>query len=678
MAYNQQQLSQMIGQLRSKGLDEGRIRNAVQNTLNKQSSMAQSQPQQQAAPQKQPSLLTRFAPLLGSVGGGIAGGLAAGPFGVIAGGAAGGAAGEKYRQKQSGEQQNIGNIVKEGAFGALGGLGEGIQAIRGISTAAKVAKTASAASKAAKGLQVAEEATQIARGAGMAGRAENALRSSATALEQGTRQIRVPASVYGAAKENAINATLSKYGIRGTAQAQYEQLAPTIAKIEGKITQVAKANPTAVVSANELRTSFMSNLKSALRSGVVEAKPAQQEVAKYLGDLAAETGSTGGKFNLQQLRDMKKLINTDMAGIAKKLETGITLTPREQVINVSWQSIDDSLKGMSPEIKALLKDQSHLYAADSSLSRARTAPPTFRVAGTSIPMPVVQAGRELGSAALNGGANAMNAAGRLSQSVGPSVSRGIKVGIGQQMGNAVFGDGQEQPQDQMQQDQQPSMESLFPDQGGDSQDMMSQLFPDQGGQVQQASFGGQQGMQGQVDPQQQQQMFLAAMMQDLQTTGGKNLAKIQAIASFAQKASEGVTGKSKKPMTASQSKANGYANRLQQANDIFDKIAPRVTDTLTKRYSLERKVPAALKGGVFKQQDQAERNFVNAILRQESGAAIAPSEFASASEQYFPQPGDTREVLAQKAQNRLMAIENLRTEANGTASNQIDLSQFGL
>ena len=36
--------------------------------------------------------------------------------------------------------------------------------------------------------------------------------------------------------------------------------------------------------------------------------------------------------------------------------------------------------------------------------------------------------------------------------------------------------------------------------------------------------------------------------------------------------------------------------------------------------------------------EQAERNFINAILRQESGAAIADSEFNNARKQYMPQP----------------------------------------
>lgn len=62
----------------------------------------------------------------------------------------------------------------------------------------------------------------------------------------------------------------------------------------------------------------------------------------------------------------------------------------------------------------------------------------------------------------------------------------------------------------------------------------------------------------------------------------------------------------------------------------------------------------------FQKLDQAQRNFVNAVLRKESGAAISPSEFDSASKQYFPQPGDGPDVIRQKAQNRATAIAAMK------------------
>jgi hypothetical protein len=68
------------------------------------------------------------------------------------------------------------------------------------------------------------------------------------------------------------------------------------------------------------------------------------------------------------------------------------------------------------------------------------------------------------------------------------------------------------------------------------------------------------------------------------------------------------------------------------------------------------------------QVEQAERNFINAVLRRESGATIQPSEFESANQQYFSQPGDSPEVLAQKRQNRREAIDGLKRAAGPTAN----------
>lgn len=79
--------------------------------------------------------------------------------------------------------------------------------------------------------------------------------------------------------------------------------------------------------------------------------------------------------------------------------------------------------------------------------------------------------------------------------------------------------------------------------------------------------------------------------------------------------------------------------------------------------------------------EQAQRDFINAVLRLESGAAIAESEFANAQKQYFPQPGDSPQVIAQKAQNRKTAIQGLANNARpgavertGGATGSFDVS----
>lgn len=80
-------------------------------------------------------------------------------------------------------------------------------------------------------------------------------------------------------------------------------------------------------------------------------------------------------------------------------------------------------------------------------------------------------------------------------------------------------------------------------------------------------------------------------------------------------------------------------------------------------------LPSALGGPNSNQQraEQAQRDFVNAVLRQESGAAIGASEFENARKQYFPQVGDSAAVIAQKAANRKLAVQGFQVNAGRAA-----------
>ena len=66
-----------------------------------------------------------------------------------------------------------------------------------------------------------------------------------------------------------------------------------------------------------------------------------------------------------------------------------------------------------------------------------------------------------------------------------------------------------------------------------------------------------------------------------------------------------------------------------------------------------------------KQQEynQYKRNFISAVLRKESGAAISNTEFANEDAKYFPQPGDSQSVRQQKSAARDLAIKALQVQA---------------
>ncbi len=221
------------------------------------------------------------------------------------------------------------------------------------------------------------------------------LEAGAQKLEQGTRDIKLKASVYGAGQEKAINTTLTKYNVKGSPQQQYEALQPTMTKIEGKIQKVIDENPSISVTKEEIKQSFIDNLKSSLRSKDLTQSQAITEINGYLKDLIKASGGTG-KFtdiSLERLRNLKKLVNEDYGAVHDIVVRGGTLSPRQKVISAAWDSLDNAVKNASSEMKVLLKDESNLYKSAQSLSSARSNPPTFRFMGTSIPAEATQRGK---------------------------------------------------------------------------------------------------------------------------------------------------------------------------------------------------------------------------------------------------------------------------------------------
>lgn len=111
-----------------------------------------------------------------------------------------------------------------------------------------------------------------------------------------------------------------------------------------------------------------------------------------------------------------------------------------------------------------------------------------------------------------------------------------------------------------------------------------------------------------------------------------------------------------------QYQAATYSTRMEDASSTIDTLGGGFTGMWSSAGQL---LPNFLKSEDRQNFEQAERNFVNAVLRRESGSAIAPSEFESAAKQYFPQPGDTAAVIEQKKRNRDVAIAGMKNEAGG-------------
>jgi len=140
-------------------------------------------------------------------------------------------------------------------------------------------------------------------------------------------------------------------------------------------------------------------------------------------------------------------------------------------------------------------------------------------------------------------------------------------------------------------------------------------------------------------------------------------------------------------LTESQGNATAYGMRMKEANAILEPLenagktntglikgavsgavglVPFIGDKLEDvSGSVFNALPRFL-GGLSPEQQQvaqARINFITAILRKESGAAIGASEFATAEKNYFPKPGDDAATIAQKQAARKTAIKAMEVQA---------------
>ena len=120
-----------------------------------------------------------------------------------------------------------------------------------------------------------------------------------------------------------------------------------------------------------------------------------------------------------------------------------------------------------------------------------------------------------------------------------------------------------------------------------------------------------------------------------------------------------------KPATAAQQTTAGYAARAVEANDLLKGFETKISEMGYLKFKLQSMLPSTWQSSEFQQYDQAARNFINAVLRPESGAAIAQSEFDNAYLQYIPRAGDGSATLKQKEDNRRLKIESLKQAAGG-------------
>lgn len=131
-----------------------------------------------------------------------------------------------------------------------------------------------------------------------------------------------------------------------------------------------------------------------------------------------------------------------------------------------------------------------------------------------------------------------------------------------------------------------------------------------------------------------------------------------------QFASTGKIQTANEKQTQDQANAALFSRRMDEANQIISnpdiqKYGMGVRGTMNRANAAIPIIGNAFLDPQYQQFDQAKRDFINAVMRRESGAKIDPTEFDNADKQYFPQVGDSDQVLRQKEANRSTAIKGI-------------------
>lgn len=309
------------------------------------------------------------------------------------------AVGEFYKNRY-GSLKNIGETLYNDPVGAL--LDASVVADLGGSALGKVGELSKIdklvqAGKTAKGVgEIIDPLRLATKGVGKVVNPQIEKLASKTedlgkVTRQGVSKIYMPASVYGAGKEAKVAEALDRYGAVGSAQAKYEKLQPIIEDIGTKIDDALMKNPVPIEK-SVVESAIKDNLASTIRTSDLTMPQAQKMVDKYLSDL---TEIPVEKMTSQDLFPLKQIVNGDTTRIYDKLDRGIALTPKEQVILTVRDTLDQIIAKTNPEVKALTKDQSYIYDAVDSLNRSRKTTPTMRIAGTTVPAGISQTGQDI-------------------------------------------------------------------------------------------------------------------------------------------------------------------------------------------------------------------------------------------------------------------------------------------
>jgi hypothetical protein len=140
------------------------------------------------------------------------------------------------------------------------------------------------------------------------------------------------------------------------------------------------------------------------------------------------------------------------------------------------------------------------------------------------------------------------------------------------------------------------------------------------------------------------------------------------VATFKKEVSRASADAATGKMTEVQGNAVQFANRMEAAQgSITPEMEKNAVGLAGAAQGAGGAIPLVggpwLQSQEYQKYSQAKSQFITSVLRKESGAAISKEEFKRYDNEFFPQPGDKPETIAQKAQERKVAVDAMKRVA---------------
>jgi hypothetical protein len=113
-------------------------------------------------------------------------------------------------------------------------------------------------------------------------------------------------------------------------------------------------------------------------------------------------------------------------------------------------------------------------------------------------------------------------------------------------------------------------------------------------------------------------------------------------------------------LTEQQSKDVGFYNRASQVGPLLDSMDAALVNFTSEKGSRVPVVGNYLQSDGYRQASQAANEFLLALLRKDTGAAVTDGEMVLYGGTYLPRAGDDEATVKQKREARARAVEGIR------------------